>query len=350
MQTISSFRAGVIGALLVTAACGRGDSVPAVQAPPYAGATAVVLDTLLPVTFEASGVAQPMADATVSTKLMGAVTAVLVTEGARVAAGAPLVRLDAADLDAKARQAVAGVSAANAAYQEASTQAVRIRALYADSAAPRAQLDAVEAGLARATAGLEAARAGEVEMSAVRAYGVLRAPFAGVVTHRFVDVGDFAAPGAPLVSVQDASRLRISAAVPASMAMQVKVGARLRARIEGVDVVAVVEGVVPSAATMYTINAIVPNRDGKLPSGGAAMLRVPSAASERTLLVPLDAIVHEGDLTGVHVVRGGIAELRWVRVGDTRAGQVVVLSGLTAGERVSLPAAGERVSLPAAGR
>jgi len=340
MKTISLVRAGVMPAILLAAACG-GDTVPAAMpAAPYAGATIAVVDTMLVASYEAAGTAQPMADATLSTKLMGAVTAVLVTEGAHVTAGAPLVRLDAADLDAKARQAVAGIAAADAAHREANAQATRIRALYADSAAPRAQLDAAEAGLARASAGLDAARAGEMELGAVRAYGVLRAPFAGIVTRRFVDVGDFAAPGAPLVTVQDVSSLRISAAVPAAMAARVKAGVRLRARIEGVDVLAVVEGVVPAAATMYTINAIVSNRDGKLPSGGAAVLVVPAGAAERTLLVPLTAIVREGDLTGVRVVRAGHAELRWVRLGDTRDGRVVVLSGLNAGEHVALPAAG----------
>lgn len=340
MKTIFAFRVGVLPAILLAVACG-GDEVPAaVAAAPYAGATIAVVDTMLVTNYEAAGTAQPRSDATLSTKLMGAVTAVLVTEGARVAAGAPLVRLDAADLDAKARQAVAGVAAADAAHREAAAQAARIRALYADSAAPRAQLDAVEAGLARAAAGLEAARAGEVELGAVRAYGVLRAPFAGVVTHRFVDVGDFAAPGAPLVTVQDVSSLRISAAVPAAMAARVRAGIRLRARIEGVDVVALVEGVVPAAATMYTINAIVANGDAKLPSGGAAVLEVPAGAAERTLLVPQAAIVREGDLTGVRVVTAGHAELRWVRLGDTRDGRVVVLSGLKAGEQVAIPSAG----------
>ena len=340
MKTIFAIRAGVMPVILLAAACG-GDTVPAaVPAVPYAGATTVVVDTMLVASYEAAGTALAMADATLSTKLMGAVTAVLVTEGERVAAGAPLVRLDAADLDAKARQAAAGIAAADAAHREAKAQAARIRALYADSAAPRAQLDAAEAGLARAAAGLDAARAGEAELGAVRAYGVLRAPFAGIVTRRFVDVGDFAAPGAPLVTVQDVSRLRISAAVPAAMAARVRAGVRLRARIEGVDVLAVVEGVVPAAVTMYTVNAIVSNRDGKLPSGGAAVLAVPGGAAERTLLVPLTAIVREGDLTGVRVVRAGHVELRWVRLGDTRDGRVAVLSGLNAGEHVALPAAG----------
>jgi RND family efflux transporter MFP subunit len=161
-----------------------------------------------------------------------------------------------------------------------------------------------------------------------------------VVTRRFVDVGDFAAPGAPLVTVQDASRLRISAAVPAAMARRVKAGMKLDARIEGEAVQAVVEGVVPSAATMYTINAIVANRSGALPAGGSATLAIPAGSAERTLLVPLSAIVREGDLTGVRVVRDGRSELRWVRLGDTYGDRVVVRTGLQAGERVALAGAG----------
>lgn len=340
MRNTILIRAGVIPAILFAAAC-RGDDKPVGAMPATAtGPTVVVVDTMMSTVFEASGPALPVAEATLSTKLMGAVTAVLVTEGTRVAAGAPLVRLDAADLDAKSRQASAGIAGAEAAYREAQAQATRIRALYADSAAPRAQLDAVEAGLARATAGLEAARAGSTELNAVRAYGVLRAPFAGVVTRRFVDVGDFAAPGAPLVTVQDASRLRISAAVPAAMARRVKAGMTLAARIEGEAVQAVIEGVVPSAATMYTINAIVANRSGALPAGGSATLAVPGGSAERTLLVPLSAIVREGDLTGVRVVRDGRSELRWVRLGDSYGDRVVVRTGLQAGERVALAGAG----------
>jgi len=342
MHNASLIRAGLIPAiLLLAAACGGEDK--AAGAPPAVatGATIAAVDTMVPSVFEASGPALPIAEATLSTKLMGAVTAVLVSEGTRVAAGTPLVRLDAADLDAKAKQAAAGIAAAEAAQREAQSQATRIRALYADSAAPKAQLDAVEAGLARATAGLDAARAGATELNAVRAYGVLRAPFAGTVTHRFVDAGDFAAPGAPLVTVQDASRLRITAAVPAAMAKRVKVGIKLKATIEGQAVDAVVEGVVPSAATMYTINAIVVNAKGDLPAGGAATLAVPTNGAERVLLVPQSAVVREGDLTGVRVVRDGRAELRWVRLGDMRGDRVIVRTGLQAGERVTL-AGGER--------
>ncbi|MDQ8155522.1 MAG: efflux RND transporter periplasmic adaptor subunit, partial [Gemmatimonadota bacterium] len=190
--------------LLVATACGDATEAPdARPAAPATGTATAVLDTTIAAAFEASGTAQPFSEATLSTRLMGTVTAVLATEGAQVAVSAPLVRIDAADLEARDLQATAGVAGAEAALQDATVTASRIRALYADSAAPQAQLDAAESGLARARAGLAAARAGQAELSAVRSYSTIRAPFAGVVSRRFVDAGDFAAPGAPLLVVQD---------------------------------------------------------------------------------------------------------------------------------------------------
>lgn len=302
-----------------------------------AGTAVAVVDTTVAGAFPASGTAHPFAEATLSTKLMGAVTEVLVLEGQHVAAGAPLARIDAADLTAKDEQVAAQMAAAEASLAEATLYATRIRALYADSAAPRAQLDAAEAGLTRARAGVAAARAGRDELSATRNYGTLRAPFAGTVTRRFVDPGALAAPGAPIVTVQDASRLRIVATVPAAYAAAVKRGAPLQARIEGAGVRATVEGVVPASGAMYTVNAIVANGDARLPSGGAAILDVPAGARERVLLVPEAAVVREGDLTGVRVVRPGNAELRWVRIGAPVGGRARVLTGLAAGDSVLVP-------------
>lgn len=326
---------------LLIAACGGPAEPPAAEAAQAAIGTAVaVVDSVVAAHFEASGTAQPMAEATLSTKLMGSVTAVLVAEGATVSAGTPLVRIDAAELDAKDAQVAAGIAAAEAALQDATAQAIRIRAMYADSAAPKAQLDAVEAGLARAKAGVAVASGSQAEVAAARSYGVIRAPFGGVVTRRFVDVGDFAVPGAPLVTVQDNSRLRVVASVPASFAKSIKRGMTLKVQVEGTDARAVVEGAVPREGAMYIVNAIVSNAGGKLPSGGTAVLDVPTGGTDHVIFVPNAAVVREGDLTGVRVTRGGRAELRWVRVGTPTGGRTPVLSGLARGDSVAVPAAG----------
>ncbi len=322
---------------LILAGCGGeepAEEVGAAVSPP--ARTAVAIDTTIPAVFAASGVAEPLQQSTLSTKLMGSVVEVAVQEGDRVASGQVLVRLDAHDVEAKRAQVTAGREAAEAAYREAEQTVGRMRALYADSAAARAQLDAAEAGYTRARAGVEGARAAAAEVEAMAGYAVIRAPFAGRVVRRFVDRGAFAAPGAPLVTVEDASRLRVSATAAPEAAAGLRRGTPVTVVIEGRRVPAVIEGSVPGAGSVYTVNAVVPNADGELPSGGAATIELVTG-TRRAMLVPAEAVIREGDLTGVRVVTGGGTSLRWVRLGAERDGLAEILSGLRAGDVVALP-------------
>jgi RND family efflux transporter MFP subunit len=268
---------------------------------------------------------------------MGRVTAVNAREGDRVAAGAPLVTIDDRDLVARREQADAGIRSADAAHHEALLQATRLRALFADSAAPRAQLDAAEAGLVRAAQGLRAATAAAAELAAITDYATVRAPFAGVVVQRLVDVGALAAPGGPLVRLDDDSRLRVVANVAPAVAAGVRRGATLDMTIEGVATTGMVEGVVPAAgAALSAVQVIVDNREGRFASGSAAVVAIPGAL-RAARLVPAAAIVRSGDLTGVHVQGAEGATIRWVRLGARYGDAVEVLTGLATGDTVLVP-------------
>jgi RND family efflux transporter MFP subunit len=337
---LSNVRQGVL--LLALAggmACGGTDdeaAPPAAAARPQ-GRAFVVRDTAIEATLDASGIAEPLAQATLSTKLMGAVTSVRVREGDRVGAGQILATIDARDLDARREQVRSGVSSAEAMLHEAQLQADRMRALYADSAAPRAQVDAAEAGLARAQAGVRAARGGQAELDAVSSYSVIRSPFAGTVTQRMVDPGAFAVPGAPLLTIQDHRRLRLVVSVTPQAAGSLRRGAIVSAEIEGMPVRATIEGLVPTGnGSLYTLNATVDNTDGRLPSGGAATVRVPMG-TRSVILVPVTAVQTEGALTGVAVRAGDATTTRWVRLGRNRDGLVEVVSGLRVGETIVIP-------------
>jgi RND family efflux transporter MFP subunit len=346
MQRIGALwlvRAAVISAAVMApaAACSRAPNAKnfagTSTSTPSTAPTYTVRDTSVDALFDAVGVAAPVRQATLSTKLMASVTEVLVHEGDRVVAGQLLVRVDARDLSAKAAQVAASVAEAKAVHRDALTQANRIRALYADSAAARAQLDAAETGLARAEAGLRAARAAAAELGAVSSYSEVHAPFAGIVTKRFVDPGAFATPGTPLVAIQDVSALRITASATPEIAHQIHRGQVLSATIENHPVQATVEGVVPAqAGNMYEINALVSNTGATFLAGSAATLSLPTGM--RTLLVvPAAAIVREGDLTGVTLRTAHGDERRWIRLGRPSAGFVEVSAGLRAGDRVVLP-------------
>lgn len=296
-----------------------------------------VIDSLMPGVSEAVGTATPLLSSTLSTKLMATVSAVHVQVGDRVQRGDLLVTLDVRDIDAKASQASGNLQGAEAMLADAEIQVARMRALFADSAAPKAQLDAAEAGLARAQAAVLGARGGVAEAAAVREYGAVRAPFAGVVTQRFVDPGAFATPGAPLITVQQSESLRVTALVPPAAAMRTARGAHVDVLIEGVATTGTIEGVVAApSGGLYTVNVIVTNRERAFPSGGSATVLLPGG--ERTVrLIPAAAVVREGDLTGVLVRANDVTERRWVRLGRSRGPFVEVLSGVDAGDVVMVP-------------
>ncbi len=329
----------VIATLTAAGACSRGhdSQTRSTAAATITGATYVVSDTVIEDVFQASGTAAPIQQATLSTKLMGAVTRVLVHEGDVVRAGQLLLAIDAQDLNAKRARVAAGLQEAEAVRSEAELHATRIRALFADSAAAKAQLDAAETQLSRAAAGVAAAQAAAAEVAAAERYAEIRAPFGGVVTRRFVDPGAFAAPGAPLVVLEDASRLRVSVMAPPHAVRGLVRGAAIRGTLEEEQVDLKIEGVVPGpGANLYTVNALVTNLNRKYLSGSAATLALVQG-ERHALAVPRAALVREGALTGVQVRRGEETELRWIRVGELFGDWVEVLSGLEPGEHIMLP-------------
>ena len=334
----ASFAIG--GSLLIATAAACSSSKT--EAPPSrtsltAGTVALVRDTTVAATFSAAGTAAPIRQATLSTKLMGTVLSVSAQAGDAVTEGQPLVRIDARDLAARQVQVTASATGADAAQREAQTQAARMRALFTDSAATRAQLDAAETGLAQANAALRAAHAGSAELSATQAYAIVRAPFNGTVTARLVDPGAFAAPGTPLMAVQDASRLRISANATPDAANGIHRAQHLAATVEGRQVDAVVEGVVPAASgNLVTINAIIANPGLSIVAGSAATLLVPGRM-HTTPVVPAAAVFHQGDLTGVTVRTSRGDETRWIRTGRQIGDLLEVNAGLRSGDQVVIP-------------
>lgn len=331
----------VLGLGLLASACG-GDAPEATPEVRSVDGTAVaVLDTVIAATTDATGMAAPLESSTLSTKLMASVEQVLVIEGARVAKGQLLARLDLRDLAAKKVQAEAALADVEAQRDLALVHATRMRALFADSAAPKAMLDAAESGLQRAEAGVRAAKAALAELAAVTSYGEVTAPFDGVIARRFVDPGAFVAPGAPLLTVDRLGALRVTATVPAAAAGAVRAGDRVTVMVDGVAHEARVEGTARAGAGTYTVNAILPNADGMIAGGTAATLRLP--AGERTaLLVPTAAIARQGDLATVHRRTAEGDLLTVVRTGAVVGERTEVIGGVVATDSVVVPSAAGR--------
>ncbi|MCU0625278.1 MAG: efflux RND transporter periplasmic adaptor subunit [Gemmatimonadaceae bacterium] len=294
-------------------------------------------DTILDGAIQLPALATPWQQATLATRLLGTVTHVDVHVGDRVRSGQVLATIDARDLDARATQADAALAAAAATRDEARLAVTRLRALVADDAAPRAQLDAADAALARAEGAHASALGTQRELAAARSYATVRAPFTGIVVARHVDPGAFAAPGTALVSLADDHALRLTARVAPSQLRTIARGATVKAEIDGTSVLATIDGLAPAPdGGPWTIVARVANDDRALPAGGTARLHLPTARV-RALVVPERALVRDGDLEGVRVPAAGAVERRWLRLG-LRVGEArEVLGGLQAGDTILVP-------------
>lgn len=333
---------GTLGALvsvtaLVMGGC-RAEKAPEPRAHARIdGRVLVVRDSAAGGVLRASGTAEPVLRADLSTRLMGSVLAVNVREGDKVRQGQVLLKLDGQELASKSKGLESGIEAARSQLKLADLSLRRVRALRSDSAVSQAELDRAEAEYKGARSALESLESQAGELRAVTGYATLLAPFDGRVVSRRVDPGAMASPGVPLLRVEDASRLRIRVNTAVEGAAGLKAGQELTGTVGERPVRARIEGMVPSeSGNLVTVNAIVENAGGELPSNASATLDLPIGGAHLRL-VPTDALLREGDLVGVTVRTAKGDHRRWIRTGRDFGGQVEVLSGLREGDTLVIP-------------
>jgi RND family efflux transporter MFP subunit len=296
----------------------------------------------------------------VASRVVALVTAVHVRVGERVRAGQPLVSIDATAALGQLAQAEGALAQAIAALALAERNHERFRALAATGAASELELDAARVQDEQARGAVAQARGAVAAAKSVADEARVVAPYAGRVTARAVEVGDLAAPGRPLVTVESEDGRRLVVAVPERLATAVRLatGTRLTVAIDARDdlgrfeaeVVELSAGPDPSTHAFTVELALV---GVEVPSGAAGRVWIPTGARP-VVAVPRAAVVESGGLELV-VVRGedGLARSRVVTLGGRLAdGRVEVLSGLDGGERLALglavaPPAGARLE-PAA--
>lgn len=261
--------------------------------------------------------------AIVSTRIAAQVREVHVTEGTRVRAGDRLVSLAGEDVRG-------GLAAAESGLATAASHERRIRALISARAATPAELDQAVTARAQAEAAVASARANV-------SYAELRAPFAGTIQARRVEPGDLVGPGQPLVELEGEA-LELVASLAEGEAHGLAVGTELRFQAGEARGSAVVTALAEGGDRLShrrALRARVKASAGELRSGSFARLELPAGAGAAAdLWVPGSAIVERGDLTGLFVAQEGVAQLRWVSVGERAGDRVRIRAGLRAGEVV----------------
>lgn len=269
-----------------------------------------------------------------------------------VAKGDVLVRFTDVEQKSTRSAAQAQVAAAEAAYKEAAASYDRIKRVFDKGFVSGAQMDQQRAQRDAARAAVAAARAQRDQAGQALDYTVLRAPYAGIITRRFVQVGEAVQAGPPspqpLIALQSLDGLRVNVQVPQSAIEAIR-------RFGKADVVFESDGV--HRVTASHVN-VFPYADPhthtfnvrlQLPSGTAGLypgmtVKVAFASGEaQRLLVPESTLVQRGELLAVYVLGERDVSLRQVRVGHRHDGRVEVLAGLDDGERIATdPAAAAR--------
>jgi len=183
------------------------------------------------------------------------------------------------------------------------------------------------------------------------------APFAGVLTKKFVEMGDTVQPGEPLVSIADVSQLQIQVEVPVRIVGALQIGMSVPARLDvGGQVEARVAQIYPAAnAGRHTVSVKFDLPQG-IPAGPGlyAEVMLPDGDNRGGLLpiIPEQSAVRRGSLPAVFVVDADRkTRLRLVRLGEPMGnGFVPVLAGLKPGEVIlSSPQPGYRAGQPVQG-
>jgi len=277
-------------------------------------------------TLPAEAVIEATKQATVATQVSGRIVAVNVEAGQRVQAGQVLMRIDA-------REAAENVTAAQAQLAQAEANFARTQNLFKQKFVSQAALDATDATLKSARAQAAAAGAGA-------SHATVTAPISGIVAQRHADLGDLATPGKPLITIFAPGGLRAIASIPqfklkdAQKATAVQVEfTESRRWLDGTrfEVLPTIDAQSHTAtARVYFADA-----EGLVPGMAARVHFVTGKAQKLT--VPASAVLRRGEISAVYVVGKERPQLRQVRLGEPVAdGELEVLSGLAAGETVSL--------------
>lgn len=226
---------------------------------------------------------------------------------------------------------------AQASLDQARIEESRIRSAFAEQASSAIELDRAVNALRGAEANLARATQSLAEAQTVMEYATIRSPIDGTVVDKRVSTGDTVTPGQVVVTVLDPTHMQMVASVRESLSRSLSVGDQVTVKVDVLDQACsgTVSEIVPeadSSSRTFQVKVQGPCPDGVY-AGMFGRLSIP-VGDERVLLIPADAVRRVGQVECVDVAGDGVRVRRAVRLGRTIDGQLEVLSGLTAGEKI----------------
>ena len=185
------------------------------------------------------------------------------------------------------------------------------------------------------------------EVEANLAYADIKAPFEGTITGKFINNGDLASPGMPLLSIENNKNYLVKTHVTEQQINKIKKGDVVTVLIKSNN--KIVEGIVTEVSRsskntggLYVVK-IVLNNTKNLYSGMYVSVQFSSNSYKSAkVIIPKSVLIHNGQLTGVYTLSlQNTAILRWLRIGESYGSTVEVLSGLSPNEKIITNAKGK---------
>jgi membrane fusion protein (multidrug efflux system) len=303
--------------------------------PPEAVTTVVAKSEPWNNTLSAIGTVEAVNGVTVSADLPGVIETINFDSGHSVSKGAVLVRLDT-------KQERAQLAAAQAAMELTRLSLARKQELLGKAAIPQATYDQAQAEYKQA-----AARVGEIRAMIDRK--TINAPFTGVLGIRQVNVGQYLAGGAPIVSLQAVRPAYVNFTVPQQQLSRMTVGSAIEVVSDALGgpeegKIGAIDSVIDEATRNARVQAIFDNRSGKLRPGMYVEAKLVNGTKSDAVTLPTSAISYAPFGDSVYIVENvtdpkthktyrGVRQ-QFVKLGAARGDQVAVLTGVKPGEEV----------------
>ena len=273
-------------------------------------------------TVRVNGITKAKKDITYAAQTAGRLEYVGADIGDTIKRGKVLARVDYRTQRALEMQA-------QASYQLAEATHTRMASLGADLVSAQ-RLDESLYAMQGARANLDLATANA-------ANAVVRADSRGEVAVKFVEKGEFVAPGTPLFRVVDTRTIVVDASIPESQIDTIRVGSEVKVQIDALSstYTGIVRTIIPSAdpaSRTFTVQVDVDNRDGRILVGMSAAVQIDTATLSGVIKVPQELVIESADGRYVYVAENGKAHKRPVVLGDTDGDEVVVTRGIAANE------------------
>ena len=283
------------------------------------------------------GTVEAVNQGTVSAQTSGRVAEIAYDVNDFVPEGAIVVRFTDTEQRASLRRATATLEEAQARLDEAEKDFERISKMYENNTVSKANYDQAEANRAAAAARINAAQSDVATAKEQLDYTVVRAPYAGIVAERHVEIGELVSPGQPVMTGLSLQSLRVNVDVPQSMFDPIRDIGQAFVYTGGKRIAAdnlTFYPVADPVTNTFTVRVNLPDGSATLFPG--MFVKVGFVVGEsRRLHVPESAIVRRSELTAVYILEVDRVSLRQVRLGRRYDDNIEILAGLSEGEQVA---------------